>query len=67
MADIINTMTTVIHNTKINKCQPNLVQGLRRDIEINFHINILYGFVAQWIKFLAGVLEDPDSIPSLGD
>ena len=30
-----------------NKCRPILVQGLRRDIEINFHINSLYGSVAQ--------------------
>ena len=29
--------------TNINKCRPILVQGLRRDIEINFS-------VAQWIS-----------------
>ena len=33
-----------------NKCQPILVQGLWQDIEINFHINNIYGSVAQWIS-----------------
>ena len=44
-----------------------LVQGLRRDIEINFHISNIYGSVAQWIKCSAGELKNPDSIPSEGD
>ena len=35
---------------KTNKCGPILVQGLRQDIEINFHINNIYGSVAQWIS-----------------
>ena len=33
-----------------NKCRPILVQGLRRDIEINFNINNIYCSVAQWIS-----------------
>ena len=37
-------------NLTLNKCQPILVQGLRRDIEINFHVNYIYGSVAQWIS-----------------
>ena len=35
--------------SKVNKCRPILVQGLRRDVEINFHINNIYGSVTQWI------------------
>ena len=34
---------------EINKCRPILVQGLQRDIGINFHIDNIYGSVAQWI------------------
>ena len=34
----------------INKCQPILVQGLRRDIQMNFHIKTIYVSVAQWIS-----------------
>ena len=56
-----------IKNHIPNKCQPILVQGLRRDIELNFHIINIYGSVAQWIKCLAWELKDPDSIPSQGD
>ena len=33
-----------------NKCQLILVKGLRRDIEINFHTNNIYGSVALWIS-----------------
>ena len=50
-----------------NKCRLILVQGLRRGIEINFHINKIYGSVAQWIKCLAGELKYPGSSPSQGD
>ena len=34
-----------------NKCRPILVQGLRRDITINFHINNIYGSVAQSVEW----------------
>ena len=37
-------------NNSNNKCRPKLVQGLPQDIVINFHLNNIYGFVAQWIK-----------------
>ena len=37
-------------NWALNKCRPILVQGLRQDIEINFHIDYIYGSVAQWIS-----------------
>ena len=40
----------------INKCRPILVEGLKRGIEINFHINKIYGSVAKWIKCWAGEL-----------
>ena len=50
-----------------NKCRPLLVQGLRRDIEINFHVNYINGSVAQWIKCSAGELKGTSSIPSQGD
>ena len=52
---------------KANKSWPILVQGLRRDIEINFHINDTYGTVAQWIKCIAGELNDSGSILRQGD
>ena len=39
-----------IRGLTTNKCWPKLVQGLRRDIEINFHINDIYGSVAQRIS-----------------
>ena len=41
---------TLLWNWNNNKCRPILVQGLRRDIEINFHISNIYGSVAQWIS-----------------
>ena len=53
-------------NHKPNKCQPILVQGLRRDIKINFCIYNIFGTVAQRIS-LAVDLKDPGSIPSQGD
>ena len=49
---------------ELNKCQPILVQGLRRDIEINFHINNIYGSVSQWIS---AWLKDPGFFPCQGD
>ena len=51
----------------LNKCRPKLVQGLRQDIEINFHIYNINGSVAQWIKCLAADLKDHGSIPKEGD
>ena len=47
-----------------NKCRPILVQGLRLDIEINFHINKIYSSVD---KCMAVDLKDPGWIPSQGD
>ena len=47
----------------VNKCRPILVQGLRRNIEINFHINNIYGSVAQLMECLASVLKFPSSNP----
>ena len=38
----------MVNNNK-NKCRPILVQGLRRDIQINFNIIDIYGFVAQFL------------------
>ena len=47
----------------VNKCRPILVQGLRRDIEINFH-NMLCSSVD---KCFAEYLKDPGANPSQGD
>ena len=45
----------------INKCRPILVQGLRRDKEINFLSNNIYGSVAQLIECSAIVQKVPGS------
>ena len=50
-----------------NKCRPILVQGLRRDIEINFHIDNIYGSVAQLIECSANDLKVPGLNPGLGE
>ena len=34
----------------LNKCRPKLVQGLRQNIQINFHIIIIYGSLAQLVE-----------------
>ena len=50
---------------ELNKCRPILIQGLRRDIEINFHFINIYGSKTHWIS--AVDLKDSGSIPSQGD
>ena len=44
------TEASAAWDINFNKCRPVLVQGLRRDIQINFHINNIYSSVAQWIS-----------------
>ena len=46
-----------------NKCRPILVQGLRREIEINFHIINIYGSVAQRISAWLWIWRTPVWLP----
>ena len=50
-----------------NKCRPILVQGLRHDIEINFHSVNINGSVAQLIEWSASALKVPGSNSGLGE
>ena len=55
-----------LSNAFINKCRPILVQGLRRDIEINFHIKNIIGSVAQSVQWRPVEQEVRDLKPALG-
>ena len=50
-----------------NKCRPILVQGLWRDIAINFYFTNINGSIAQLIECSASVLKVPGLNPGLGE
>ena len=56
----------MVNNNKKNKCWPILVQGLRRDMEINFYINNSYGSVAQSAEWWPVEQEDWGWNPASG-
>ena len=60
---VSNLQTVEWETASENKWRPILVQGLRRDTEINFHINNIYGSVTQWISAWLWIWRTPVQIP----